>query len=197
VRADCLSRARPDPRRQVSVGWNKRAVIAIVGVAQRDVRWLWVRIADEQLASAPKCAREGNWDWTDRERGRQLHQYYGVIPYWGVRVRLWTPTRPAGPVRHRLYRCPLPFWHGQQLGLVFFIGGEARVVAHNSFLDGNTFRDSRDVDKNVLVGDVQAGLAIALGTAARVTLSYVWRSEEFETQQGADHFGSLGFSMRF
>ena len=82
-------------------------------------------------------------------------------------------------------------------GWYLFVGGEARVVAHNIFLDGNTFRDSSEVDKNVLVGDVQIGLAVAIGTAARLTFSYIWRSEEFETQRGADKFGSVNFALRF
>ncbi len=82
-------------------------------------------------------------------------------------------------------------------GWYFFVGGEGRVVGRNIFLDGNTFRDSPDVDKNVLVGDVQAGVAVAFATSARLSLSYVWRSEEFETQTGADQFASVNFSIRF
>jgi hypothetical protein len=43
-----------------------------------------VNVADDQLKRAPKYGRADNWDWADRERGQQLHQYYGVTPYWGV-----------------------------------------------------------------------------------------------------------------
>lgn len=41
-----------------------------------------VNVAPEKLKSAPKYAPDDNWDWNDRERGRQLHDYYGVTPYW-------------------------------------------------------------------------------------------------------------------
>ena len=43
------------------------------------------------------------------------------------------------------------------LGWYLFAGAEGRVVARNIFLDGNTFEDSRDVDKEILVGDLQFG----------------------------------------
>ena len=40
-----------------------------------------------------------------------------------------------------------------------FAGVHGRAVARNLLLDGNTFRDSRDVDQNGFVGDLSAGVA--------------------------------------
>jgi hypothetical protein len=41
-----------------------------------------VNISDEQLKGAPKFRRDEDWDWSDRERSRQIYDYYGATPYW-------------------------------------------------------------------------------------------------------------------
>ncbi len=81
-------------------------------------------------------------------------------------------------------------------GWYLFGGAEARAIAHTIFLDGNTFRDSRSVDRKPLVLDAQAGLAVRLGRM-RATFTYVHRTEEFETQDGPSRFGAGTISMRF
>ena len=40
-----------------------------------------VNITDKQLENAPKYATGEEWQW-DVRRGRQIHDYYGVPPYW-------------------------------------------------------------------------------------------------------------------
>src|SRR5262245_65827716 len=42
-----------------------------------------VNISDQQLKGAPKYSKHENWDWSDRARGEQVFDYYGVGPYWG------------------------------------------------------------------------------------------------------------------
>jgi len=41
-------------------------------------------ITGQQLAGAPKYADNQSWDWSSRECGQELHDYYNVPPYWGV-----------------------------------------------------------------------------------------------------------------
>lgn len=77
-----------------------------------------------------------------------------------------------------------------------FGGVNGRVVARNIFLDGNTFRDSYEVDKNILVGDANAGLAFTLGDT-RIAYTLVYRSKEFKGQDGASVFGSVSLTQRF
>lgn len=81
-------------------------------------------------------------------------------------------------------------------GWYAFAGAEGRAVAHNIFLDGNTFAKSYSVDRRVLVGDLQVGLAVFIG---RVRLAYtqVYRTKEFVTQDHADQFGSVSLSIAF
>jgi len=79
-------------------------------------------------------------------------------------------------------------------GFYLFTGGEARAVARNIFLDGNTFKSSASVEKIPAASDVQAGLAVFYG---HVRLSYTWvyRSPEFVHQNGPDHYGSLNLTV--
>ena len=39
-------------------------------------------ITEEQLRGAPTFSRDQDYDWTDRDRERGLHDYYGVPYYW-------------------------------------------------------------------------------------------------------------------
>lgn len=83
-----------------------------------------------------------------------------------------------------------------KFGWYLFAGVEARAVARNIFLDGNTFVDSPHVSKRPIVADLQGGLAI---TYDRVRLSYtqVWRSKEFYGQLSPEKFGAITASVRW
>ena len=76
-----------------------------------------------------------------------------------------------------------------------FATTHGRYVAHNIFLDGNTFRDSHSVDKENWVGDLSFGAALLVG---RFKLSYAnaFRSKEYEGQPRVSRFGSLTASFQ-
>lgn len=82
------------------------------------------------------------------------------------------------------------------LSVYAFGGFDGRAIARNIFLDGNTFEDSRHVDKIPWVGDMQLGLAMAMDRW-RLTFTHVFRTREFTTQQHADQFGAINLSIRF
>ncbi len=84
-----------------------------------------------------------------------------------------------------------PLW-----GAHLFVGADGRGVARNMFLDGNTWGESHSVTKNILVGDVMAGVALSMGSI-KLTYTQVLRSQEFTDQQSAQLFGSLGLSVTF
>ena len=84
----------------------------------------------------------------------------------------------------------------QGFGWYIFAGTEGRLVARNIFLDGNTFGDSHGVDKKLLVGDAQVGVAVVF-PGARLTYTHVFRTREFDGQRRADRFGALSLSVRF
>jgi hypothetical protein len=41
-------------------------------------------ITEEQVRGAPNFYRDENYDWSDRSRERELHDYYGARYYWGT-----------------------------------------------------------------------------------------------------------------
>jgi lipid A 3-O-deacylase len=78
----------------------------------------------------------------------------------------------------------------------FFGGVEERAVARNIFLDGNTFRHSRSVEKLPWVSDLQYGFVFDW-PAVRLSYTHVKRGREYRTQTGGDDFGALTVSVKF
>lgn len=78
-----------------------------------------------------------------------------------------------------------------------FAGGQVEAVGHNIFLDNALFRDQGpSVNSNVIVSDLQSGVAVQLW-GAQVSFTYILRTEEYATQDGSQTFGSLSVSKRF
>lgn len=100
-----------------------------------------------------------------------------------------------GPPRVRPSLSGVEHFDGGPLSWSLFAGVQGRAVARNLFLDGNTFEDSASVDRNPLVADFQTGFSIS-GGDWRLAYTYVWRTEEFETQPSRQDFGALALSWR-
>lgn len=84
----------------------------------------------------------------------------------------------------------------------FYIFGRAagQVVAHNTFLQGNTFEDSTvTVDPYPVVGEFQGGVAFQFCRHMELVYSQTMRTKEFHGQYGWDGYGALGltFSWNF
>jgi PRC-barrel domain len=60
---------------EYAVPWNKLTYDISLGGYRTD-------ITEEQLRGAPAFSRHRNFDWSDRAREEELHQYYFVRPYW-------------------------------------------------------------------------------------------------------------------
>jgi lipid A 3-O-deacylase len=85
---------------------------------------------------------------------------------------------------------------GQPVGFYGFMGLSGRYVARNIFLDGNSFRSSRKVDRKNFVSDIQIGVAANLADA-RITYTHVFRSREFKTQDEGDEYGAIAVTWQF
>lgn len=109
--------------------------------------------------------------------GRDLPRDYG-------------PSRiqPAGPGSGE-------FTPVQQISGYFFAGFEGRAMARNIFLDGNSFQESRQVDSEPLVADLQAGFVIDW-QRFRFGYTHVRRTREFRTQYANDDFGAFSISFK-
>jgi hypothetical protein len=77
-----------------------------------------------------------------------------------------------------------------------FAGFEARSMFRNIFLDGNSFRDSPSVDRDIAVLDANLGLSTTYGPM-QIAYTLNWRSREFKDQDKNALFGSISLGYRF
>jgi hypothetical protein len=80
-------------------------------------------------------------------------------------------------------------WH-------LFAAFDGRTVLHDIFLDGNTFRESHSVDKELLVADLSFGVVFEYSQTL-LAYSYIYRTKQFETQNDEQIFGSLSISRTY
>jgi hypothetical protein len=115
----------------------------------------------------------------------------------GIVVRFGRHLPDDIPVTHISLGPPRDGYRGTpQFGWYVWGGFDARYVAHNMFLDGNTFRDSPSVPRKRRGYDTQLGAALAW-PRARLGFAYIQRSREFDGQQGPDRFGQLTLSLAY
>jgi hypothetical protein len=105
---------------------------------------------------------------------------------------------PGGAMLQRV-RLQDPQSQDQRREWYVFAGTDLRAVGYNVFLDGNFFRSSPSVDRRDFVYDLKAGLSVRI-PPVRVSLTQIWRSEEFTTPiggGGTQRFQSLNLSWEF
>ena len=62
---------------EYTIPWNKLNYDTSLGGYRTD-------ITEEQLRGSPSFYRDRDYDWTDRSRERELHDYWRTPYYWGV-----------------------------------------------------------------------------------------------------------------
>lgn len=74
------------------------------------------------------------------------------------------------------------------------IANDVRLVAHNIFLDRNTFANSQPVKNKNLVTDITVGVS---SNYKRWSLSYshIYRSKEFKGRSEGKKYGSFSLSL--
>lgn len=82
------------------------------------------------------------------------------------------------------------------VSLYFFAGADGHAVAWNSFLDGNVWKDSHDVDKFPLSGEINWGVALTIYDFS-ITYTHVLRAREFHGQDKGQNFGSITVGYSF
>ena len=78
----------------------------------------------------------------------------------------------------------------------FLAGVEARAVARNIFLDGNSFRESQSVDKIPFVGELRLGFVTTF-EFLKFSYTHVFRTHEFQGQNGIDRYGAVSLTLLF
>ncbi|ADD68392.1 Protein of unknown function DUF2219 [Denitrovibrio acetiphilus DSM 12809] len=167
---------------------------------------------DHQLKNEPGFVLTYQRSWRSYVSKSMLGVPYDITPHAGVALgNVFTYASTGFVIRYGMrlpqdYGPPriqpnLPgsgfFVPQEKFGWYLFAGLEGRAVLRNIFLDGNTFADSRSVDKEPFVADFQYGLAVTKGNY-RFSYTNVLRSKEFADQDSTSHdFGALSVSVQF
>lgn len=114
--------------------------------------------------------------------------YIGSLARFGHNLPLsFNATSPIFP--------RIPFQSPKTHFTAYGFGGPfGRVVGRNVFLDGNTFRNSQSVDKNLAVVEGRLGVAVEYNKY-RFTYAYFLLSKEFENQDKKFDFGEVNFGV--
>ncbi len=169
-----------------SLGWSHQIKDEPGIVIAGERKWRLALASDFELVPEISAAL-GNI-YTYAGIGGALRFGNGVRADWGP-PRIGPGLSGSDPVR----------WDAlgaNSFGWYVFVGGAARAVARNIFLDGNSFVDSAHVTREAVVGDITAGVT-ALIPGWRLALVYTARSKEFTTQVGIDRFVGASLSAQF
>lgn len=83
-----------------------------------------------------------------------------------------------------------------RVSMYVFAGAVVHAVAYNSFLDGNLWKNSHDVDRFPLAGDLNWGVSLNIYDY-QITYTHVIRAKEFHNQEKGQNFGSITLGYRF
>jgi hypothetical protein len=64
-------------QKHLPIPWQRLTYDPLLGAYQLD-------LTDEELSGAPSFAANTEFDWGDRSREVDIHNYYRVAPYWGA-----------------------------------------------------------------------------------------------------------------
>lgn len=172
----------PDPQ-----GWDSQLNDEFAFAVSFDRRWRALRLFGDYFGGleADLTPSAGATLGTLRTEAR-----VGLAARVGQRI-----DSDYGPPRVRPSLAGVEHFRGGPLSWSLFAGVQGRAVARNLFLDGNTFEDSASVERTPLVADFQTGFSISVGDL-RLAYTYVWRTEEFESQPTRQDFGALALSWR-
>ncbi|MBX3455225.1 lipid A deacylase LpxR family protein [Ferrovibrio sp.] len=166
---------------------------------------------DSQLKTEPTLQFTYQRSWRHRSKQAILGLDFDAVPHAGVNLGNALTYANSGVMLRVGHNIPVDYGPPRvqpslpgsgyfqptgPWGFYLFAGVDGRAVGRNMFLDGNTFADSRSVDKKTFVGDLQFGAALYISNV-RFAYTHVVRSREFETQEQADRFGALSVSMQF
>lgn len=76
------------------------------------------------------------------------------------------------------------------------LGAAGYTVLRDIFLDGNTWKDSHDVDKKTFLAEIGWGVTLYYKTI-KLTYSHIYRTKTFEEQDSGQTYGALNLSFSF
>ena len=175
-------------------GWDNQLhnELGVVAVYQRDWRW-------------PKQERRVGFDWEFIPHAGiaagnvQVYANAGAELRAGFNLPDDFGTAPIGPAATT--STPVDGAQGAQrsrhsVGFYVFGRADGRAVAHNIFLDGNTFGNSASVDRKWFVADLSVGAAVNYRNT-KLAYAFVYRTKEFYGQKEGQLFGTVSVNIAF
>jgi lipid A 3-O-deacylase len=168
----------------------------------------WSHQLKDEPGLVLKYARLWRYSWTP-----ESSRYVDVIPYVGGDLGNVFTLATAGTTLRLGYNLPSDF--GMAINdspysvngdctrqtsswFAYMFGGVAgRAVGYDITLDGNTYRDSPSVDKNILVGDFSWGFAVRFFRHIELAYTHTERTNQFHGQKANDRFGSVTAKATF
>lgn len=171
---------------------------------------------DNQLHNEPavRIAWQRKWRLSSMELIRMLD--YDLISHAGMTLgNVRTAANAGGEIRFG-YNIPkdfgsdvihagagvsIPVNDGSRTGLApfgahIFASSQVEAVAHDIFLDGNTWENSPSVDKKILVADLSMGFAVNFDMF-KLTYRHLFRTKQFDNQKQGQIIGSLTLTYSF
>ena len=84
----------------------------------------------------------------------------------------------------------------KKYGAHLFFSAGSQLVLRDILLDGNTFRDSHNVDKKPVIGSFMGGIGLVTGRVKTV-IAYVARTKSFDTQSETEAYGAMNVSFHY
>lgn len=141
----------------------------------------------------PRVALSAGTPFTQGSLGGEVRFGWNLPPDFGS-----TTIRPGSgiiaPSVKEEFASSDGFW--DNFSVHIFAGVEGKGVAHNTFLDGNTWKSSHDVDKFPFVGEFNWGVAFNIYDFM-LTYTHVFRTYEFHGQDRGQNFGSITLGYNF
>jgi lipid A 3-O-deacylase len=137
---------------------------------------------------------------------RQLYKFGGAwsaqfLPEAGLALgNVRTDAHLGGMVRFG-YNVPDEFavgetGRGADFGVYLFGSARGHAVLLDIFLDGNNFRESHEVDKELWVGEGRIGIVFAT-RHMELSLAHVQRTNEFHDQEDRGGYNSITLTVKF
>ncbi len=124
-----------------------------------------------------------------------------IVPYGGAKLGNINISLNCGALVRFGWNVPNEFEvpHARtppRFGFYFLSGVEGRLVGHDIFLDGNTFRSSHSVHKELLVGKGKVGLVLVL-KRLEISFTQTFLTKEFRRQETRDTYSSMQAVFKF
>jgi len=173
-------------------GWDHQLKDEIVFAVVFDRKWKFLHLSEKKKIGYDMLAHLGGSLgnlMTAAVTGFQFRIGWNIPGDFGTFL-----IRPGGESSTFFNDRPAHSEENKRFGIHSYIYVAGHAVYRNIFLDGNTFRESHQVDKYPFVADFVTGVVL-MYKRFKLSYAYVYRTKQFKKQSEPQIFGALNFSF--